>query len=91
MGLMVDISQLIEALNHILKGDWTIKEIKGGKRITFPADLGEELMLESVRKFRDVGWNVRRVVELTGGSRTHYLEFVNPNWQKEALTGPTCV
>ena len=88
---MAEISQLIEALNHILEGTWTIKEIKDGKRVIFPIGLGEQLMLESVKKFREVGWNVRRVVELSGGSRTHYLEFVNPNWQKEALSGPTCV
>jgi len=88
---MVDIGELIEALNHILEGTWTIKEIKDGKRIIFPIGLGEELMHASVRKFRDVGWNVRRVVELTTTGRTHYLEFVNPNWKKEALSGPTCV
>jgi hypothetical protein len=88
---MADISQLIEALNHILEGTWTIKEIKDGKRVIFPIGLGETLMHESVKKFREVGWNVRRVVELSGGNRTHYLEFVNPNWKKEALTGPTCV
>ena len=88
---MADISQLIDALNHILEGTWTIRKITDGKRIMFPIGLGEELMLESIKKFREVGWNVRRVVELTPGNRTHYLEFVNPNWQKEALTGPTCV
>jgi len=88
---MADIGQLIEALNHILEGSWTIKEIKDGKRVIFPLGLGEALMHESIQKFRHVGWNVRRVVELTPSGRTYYLEFVNPNWQKEALSGPTCV
>ena len=88
---MADINELIDALNHILKGAWTVDEIKDGKRIVFPIDLGEALMFESVKKFREVGWNVKRVVELTTLGRTHYLEFVNPNWQKESLSGPTCV
>jgi len=85
------IDHLIDALNHILQGDWTIKEIKDGKLIKFPIELGEGLLVESLRKFRHVGWSVRRIVELTPSGRTHYLEFTNPNWQEEALKGETCV
>jgi len=88
---MADVDELIRALNHILEGSWTIREIKDGKRIQFPIELGEDLMNESIRKFRKVGWKVRKLVELTPAGRNHYLEFINPNWAKEALTGPTCV
>ncbi|MBK25111.1 MAG: hypothetical protein CME70_14020 [Halobacteriovorax sp.] len=81
----VTLDQVVNAINDILEGPWGKDEIIKGKNIIFPLDtLGGKMMSDAMHSFRDVGWKVDRLVELSSpGSRIYYLKFINPNWKKK--------
>ena len=81
---MVDISHVITSINQILDGSWTSKEVAVGKKIKFPIGVvSKGLMFQAAVRFKEVGWNVTRVVEISSDcDRMYYLNFINPRWSK---------
>jgi hypothetical protein len=80
---MVTLPQLVSAINDLLDGPWAKRELTDGKRIAFPIEqVGHQMMYDVSNTFKEVGWTVDRVVELSSpGTRSYYLNFINPSWK----------
>ena len=85
---MLTSGELVNAINDLLEGPWAKRELVAGKKIIFPIEqAGHQAMYEVTSAFREVGWVVDRIVELSSpGTRTYYLNFINPNWKNSGDT-----
>ena len=75
-------SELIESINKILSDKWSHKQIVDGKRIEVPHQWGEDVIGITAGRYRREGWNVARIVQVTGKQREYFLRFKNPKWKK---------
>jgi len=75
-------SKLVESINKILDHKWSQRQIAEGKKIRIPPEWGNDVISITAARYQKMGWLVRRLVELSAGSREYYLEFKNPNWKK---------
>ena len=75
-------SKLVQSINKILDHKWSHRQIAEGKKIRIPPEWGIDVISFTCARYQKLGWSVRRLVELSAGSREYYLEFKNPNWKK---------
>jgi len=71
-------NQIVKAINSLLRKQWSIKDNKKGKKISFLPKYNMYLN-KIVPQYQERGWEVTKNVMVTADGRMIYLTFRNPN------------
>lgn len=76
-----EFKQIIQAINRCLEGDWSSTQLRKGMMFEI-RDYWQQYFKLIKRKYKNAGWEVSTVAELTPGTRKIFLKIEHPTWAK---------
>ena len=73
---------VIRAINRCLDGQWSSNQLKKGMQFEI-RESWKAFYKDLIKRYRDVGWEVKTSVELIPGDRKVYLNIQHPGWAKK--------